>query len=616
MMIIKYLKVLVSMLVFCEASALDTTEVAVSLGSGPYFYADFGNCATRDVPRAAYVTINVENLSSTDTLYNIDVKLDSMSNTSNGFKLLSYRDDSTYRIPRILPNSTVGAFFYIQFPCSNTFTTELDFSLTDTSATSVSFEATISTTDVGRASAGGDVTYQSIAGIDAQGIIVVDTVTYSFGNYNGDELYFQPAGDTLFPVNSLILYGSKVISSSLSACGPAPGDLNTYYYFDTGNGCGGGSSNEVVVAFYYLSTVFNDSAFFKPYAGMKSGGPIKYTSNYGDIAGAGVDTFGTTTASNKFSISKTSSCGVCNPGDTITYTITITNAASEALMFDEIRDSLPVGLTFVEIDTTSEITRVNSSVYPISGDSGVIYFTGLIPQNFPYRSYVIQAGDSISLVYKAQLPSDSSNDLLRNTAIGSVGGVNFDTATSLSCAGCTALPVTMIYYRGKQVGSTIELDWETAQEINNDGFEIYRTSATEDMVWKHFELGMGTTAERTHYEWIDQNPPASGNVLYTLVQRDFDGKSTSYTTSLILHPSVTTKFWPNPVHDVLRISTNAYSEISMVRILNTRGQEVYSSNAGWDESISVEVERLPSGVYIVEVYSGLNQLSTVRIVKH
>jgi len=105
-------------------------------------------------------------------------------------------------------------------------------------------------------------------------------------------------------------------------------------------------------------------------------------------------------------------------------------------------------------------------------------------------------------------------------------------------------------------------------------------------------------------------------VLYTLVQRDFDGKSTSYTTSLILHPSVTTKFWPNPVHDVLRISTNAYSEISMVRILNTRGQEVYSSNAGWDESISVEVERLPSGVYIVEVYSGLNQLSTVRIVKH
>jgi hypothetical protein len=177
------------MLVFCEASALDTTEVSVSLGSGPYFYADFGNCATRDVPRAAYVTINVENLSSTDTLYNIDVKLDSMSNTSNGFGLLSYRDDSTYRIPRILPNSTVGAFFYVQFPCSGTFATELDFSLTDTSATSVSFEATITTTDVGRASAGGDVITQSIAGIDAQGIIVVDTVTYSFGNYNGRAVF-------------------------------------------------------------------------------------------------------------------------------------------------------------------------------------------------------------------------------------------------------------------------------------------------------------------------------------------------------------------------------------------------------------------------------------------
>lgn len=604
----------IAMLVCSDADALDTTQVSVSLGSGPYFYADFGNCATRDVPRAAYVTINVENLSSSDTLFNIDVKMVSMSNTSRGFKLLSFKDDSTQRIPQILPNSVVGAFFYVQFPCSQVDTTMLDFRLSDTSAQNVTYKATISTTDVARASAGGDVITQSVAGIDAQGIIVVDTVTFSFGNYNGGELYFQPGGDTSFPVDELILFGSKIITSSLSACGPAPGDLNKFYYFDTGNGCGGGTSNTVEVAFYYLSTIFNDSALFKPYAGMKSGGPIKYTSNFGDVTG--IDTFGTTISSNKLSITKTASCGICTAGDTITYTVSITNSASEDLMFDEIRDSMPVGLTFVEIDTSSEITQVNSSVYPAPGDSGVIYFTGLIPQTFPYRSYVVPAGDSISLVYKAKLPSSSSNNILQNTAIGRVGNINFDTASSLSCAGCTALPVTMIYYRGRQVGSTIELKWETAQELNNDGFEIYRTSATENMVWKHYESSMGTTVERTQYKWIDKKPPVSGNVLYTLVQRDYDGEKTSYITSINLHPSVTTKVWPNPVHDVLRISTTAYSEISTIRLLNTRGQEVYRSNVGWDESISVEVESLPSGVYIVEVYSGLNQLSTERIVKH
>lgn len=93
--------------------ALNSSQISVENSSGPYFYSDDGNCgSSREVPRAAYVVINVSNTSGA-TLNNVVVKLTGMTNTSSGFKLLSFTDDSTYVIPQILNNDTRGAFFYI-----------------------------------------------------------------------------------------------------------------------------------------------------------------------------------------------------------------------------------------------------------------------------------------------------------------------------------------------------------------------------------------------------------------------------------------------------------------------------------------------------------------------
>ena len=90
---------------------------------------------------------------------------------------------------------------------------------------------------------------------------------------------------------------------------------------------------------------------------------------------------------------------------------------------------------------------------------------------FPYRSFLVPGSDSISLKYLVELPGTGSNDLFNNRAIGQVGYVKLDTAFALTCAGCTALPVTLVYFEGHVVGQTKKIVWETAMGVNNVGFD-------------------------------------------------------------------------------------------------------------------------------------------------
>lgn len=594
---------------------LTSGDVTVSLGSGPYFYADDGNCGSSEVPQAAYVVINVLNNSSSDTLYNIQVKLSSMSNNSLGFKLLSFTTDSTYTIPRILPDSSIGAYFYMQYPCTKSLTTNLGFTLTDDNSGSVSFSTSMSTFDIGRAAAGGDIIDQNIAGIDALGILIADTVTYDFGNYNGGHLVFQPSGDTLFPVDDMELIGSEILSSPFGSCGPKAGDRNILYY-NAGSGCGAGSGNQVVVVYYYLSTLFNNSAVFKPYAAMKSGGPTKYLSNY--ASGIAKDTFSTTTAANKFTMSKTASCGICTPGDTITYTITISNSSSESLMFDKLLDSMPTGHTFIGFATGSDIDESNSSVYPSTGETGNILFTGLIPTPiFPYRSFVVPGGSSIDLIYEVEIPGTSSSTLYTNTAIGQVGLVRVDTASVTTCAGCSALPVELIKFSADIENTVAKVQWSTASEINHVGYDLYKSTNGRDYTWLNHTPGRGNSFNQASYVYVDEEVN-EGITLYKLVQSDADGNTTDFYTSVKSLGTTLNKtlvVYPNPTNSVLNVIYSEQESEATAVIYNSLGKLVMQAEIV-NASQAINIEELPSGMYYLELKDGVQTSRRVGFVKY
>jgi len=610
----RLLQLIFALLAMSHTPAYSQSLLAISPsnGSGPYFYADDGNCGgSREIPRAAYLVVKAQNTSSTDTLFNVLVKLTGNSNYSTGFKPLSHTDDSTFVIPRILPISTEGAYFFIQYPCTKALSSTFDFRLTDSKGDTTSFSTTITTKDMQPASAGGDILSHSVGGTDALGVCVMDTVTYEFGNFNGGEMYFQPCGDTAFPTSKLELTGSKILSSPFSSCGPSAGDVNQLYYFNSGRGCGAGSGNEVKVVFYYISTLFNETTYIKPYAGMLSGSTTKYSTNFG--SGVAKDSFVTTNGANKFTIEKTASCGICTAGDIITYTITVVNTSSSDLMFDQILDSLPAGHTFVGFASGSDITAANASIYPTAGDTGNITFKGLVPEStFPDRSFLVPASDSISLKYRVQIPNSSSNDLYSSSSIGQVGSVILDTSVVLTCAGCTALPVTMIYFEGEVVGQTNVLTWVTGSELNNSGFDLYRITDGYETWLGHTE-GAGNSLSIQTYTYTDLTPEV-GSTLYRLDQNDFDGHTTSFYTRVkrLDNEFSNLSIYPNPATDAIMVSGGLDWENAELSIFTVTGERVLSQTLN-ETQTQLSLVPLQNGTYFVEItrFNGVKRFMKV-----
>ena len=95
------------------------------------------------------------------------------------------------------------------------------------------------------------------------------------------------------------------------------------------------------------------------------------------------------------------------------------------------------------------------------------------------------------------------------------------------------MPVELTSFTGELVNNSVHLDWETATEVNNYGFEVekqYQVSSIEhqDTSWQPigFVQGNGTTNSPKKYTFTDSNLPNTNEVSYRLKQIDNDGTVT------------------------------------------------------------------------------------------
>jgi hypothetical protein len=85
------------------------------------------------------------------------------------------------------------------------------------------------------------------------------------------------------------------------------------------------------------------------------------------------------------------------------------------------------------------------------------------------------------------------------------------------------VPVELIDFSAKQSDESITLDWRTASEENNAGFEIQRKTEASDWISIGYVDGKGTTSQVQSYQYIDRKP-IPGQNYYRLKQMDFDGQ--------------------------------------------------------------------------------------------
>jgi hypothetical protein len=172
--------------------------------------------------------------------------------------------------------------------------------------------------------------------------------------------------------------------------------------------------------------------------------------------------------------------------------------------------------------------------------------------------------------------------------------------------GMYIVPVELTSFTAQVVKDGVELNWRTATETNNQGFDIERMTNNGSFEKIGYVAGYGTTTEPKTYSFIDTELP-EGKYTYRLKQIDFNG---SYSYSDEVNADVTLPIeyaleqnYPNPFNPSTTIKYSiAEDGFVNLAVYNMLGEEVTKlvnaqQKAGRYE-INFNAENLSSGVYV------------------
>lgn len=188
-------------------------------------------------------------------------------------------------------------------------------------------------------------------------------------------------------------------------------------------------------------------------------------------------------------------------------------------------------------------------------------------------------------------------------------------------AGQEALPVELSSFVSTINGRNVDLNWTTASETNNSGFDIERSSANGSWTKIANVSGNGTSTISHSYSYTDRNL-ASGNYSYRLKQIDFNGNFEYFSLNSEVNIGVPSNFslsqnYPNPFNPSTKINFDLPVDGNVsLKIFDMSGKEVMSlvneaRTAGY-YSVSFNAANLSSGIYFYTLSAG-NFVSTKKM---
>lgn len=185
-------------------------------------------------------------------------------------------------------------------------------------------------------------------------------------------------------------------------------------------------------------------------------------------------------------------------------------------------------------------------------------------------------------------------------------------------------PVELIDLRAYEMNNDyVNVEWSTAVEINNDGFEIQRSldgRLFETIGWVD---GNGSTTRIQNYQYEDHELAKGVVYYYRLKQLDYDGKAVItkiVKASLIGNQNLAFDVFPNPskVEKGLQVSiSSSISTRASITVYDLLGHLVIDNEVDLTKGINnfhLKSTSLTSGQYFVNVDSNLEHFSKSVII--
>ncbi len=179
------------------------------------------------------------------------------------------------------------------------------------------------------------------------------------------------------------------------------------------------------------------------------------------------------------------------------------------------------------------------------------------------------------------------------------------------------VPVELISFTADLINNTVKLQWKTATETNNYGFEIERNKLIDKSYqteWERigFVEGNGTTTEEENYSFTDKTFEP-GRYEYRLKQIDLDG-SFEYSNIIEVEFLSPEEFslsqnYPNPFNPstTIEYTLPGSGNVKLI-VINSLGEEVATLVNKYQESgsykFNFDARDLASGIYFYKITAG------------
>lgn len=168
--------------------------------------------------------------------------------------------------------------------------------------------------------------------------------------------------------------------------------------------------------------------------------------------------------------------------------------------------------------------------------------------------------------------------------------------------------------------SAIRLNWETATEINNNGFYVERLDEQrKNWLTLGFVDGSGSTTTTQRYNYLDT--AVKPNQLYTYRLRQVDDSGieqlSNKVAARLVNTAVSLDISPNPATDFVRVQISNLDEKTTLHLMNITGQLLRTYNISDDtkQLFDIDVSELAAGVYMIQIPTSTGLLVKKLIVE-